>query len=116
MSDFETTNKIVQGVISRALDKEISNGSFLLNPDADRIVRVLILNKLSILQETFRIEDFVEPVTKHNKFDPTILEVRFSYVPSRDFDWNKPIEWVRLKYQITTLGLNPVEELDKINN
>lgn len=113
MSSIEITNRIVKGVISRALDKEVVN--VLMEPDVDRIISLLIMNKLSILQETFRIEEFTTPVVKQDENDPTVLVATFSYVPSRDFDWNKPVEWVNMEYKISALGTKLVEEVDKAN-
>ncbi len=104
MSLRDLTNRIVVGVIRRSLDERVSGK--LMEPELHKLISFVVTDKLRILQETFRIEEYKMPEVWQDEQDPTIFVVRFKYVPTRNFDWNKPIEWITLEFRVSPLGVS----------
>ncbi len=102
MTDNDLTKRIVNGLIRKGIDEKIPTN--FMEPNVDRILLFAVTDKLRILQETFRIEEFTMPEVRQDEQDPTVIVCKFKYVPTRDFDWNKPIEWITLEFKVSSLG------------
>jgi hypothetical protein len=114
-SHVNHTNRIVRGYIWCGLDREMRSNPALFEPNIDRILKLLVSNRLENLMWTFRIEDYTEPEIWQDRQDPTMLRLRFSFQPTRDFDWTLPTEWITHEYQLTSEGARYPEEEEKVS-